>query len=149
MAHRHFEAGLQLEASRSEQAAMVKYKLAISHGHELAMAYVAKLYMDGSVIERDPYRAFVLQEMLAMRGYNESQYLVGTMYRNGEGVGQNGKQAVHWPKQAWYNSYNQAAWDVAEIYQGIIVDKNYSATREWYGNFYKKYEDADSSYQTG
>lgn len=51
---------------------------------------------------------------LAQQGFPEAQYIIGTMYQDGEGVAQNLTQAKYWYTQAAQQTTNRAVADLAQ-----------------------------------
>jgi TPR repeat protein len=66
--------------------------------------------------ERKFKEAFeILFDEAAYKNSAEAQYLIGKMYRDGDGVEQNLENALRWWKKARQNGQRDAAFQMAEI----------------------------------
>jgi len=69
----------------------------------------------------------------AERGDAEAQFMLGTLYRNGDGVLQNDKQAVEWFQRAANQGYVRALSALGSSYwAGRGVPQDYSQAYFWY-----------------
>lgn len=69
----------------------------------------------------------------AEQGNAEAQFMLGTVYRNGEGVAQNDKQAVEWFQRAAEQGYVRALTALGSSYwAGRGVPQDYSQAYFWY-----------------
>ena len=70
---------------------------------------------------------------LAEQGDPRSQYVVGWMYRNGEGVAQDYKTAVKWYRLAAKQGHAEAQKSLGLMYQfGEGITANYQSASKWY-----------------
>ena len=70
---------------------------------------------------------------LAEQGDPRSQYVVGWMYRNGEGVAQDYKTAVKWYRLAAEQGHAEAQKSLGLMYQfGEGITANYQSASKWY-----------------
>ena len=70
---------------------------------------------------------------LAEQGDPRSQYAVGWMYRNGEGVTQNYQTAVKWYRLAADQGHAEAQKSLGLMYQfGEGITPNYESATKWY-----------------
>ena len=70
---------------------------------------------------------------LAEQGDPRSQYAIGWMYRNGEGVEQDYKTAVKWYRQAAEQGHAEAQKSLGLMYQfGEGVAPDYQSATRWY-----------------
>ena len=79
--------------------------------------------------------ATALRELkpLAEQGDPRSQYAVGWMYRNGEGVPQNYKIAIKWYRLAAEQGYAEAQKSLGLMYQfGEGIAPNHQDASKWY-----------------
>ena len=79
--------------------------------------------------------ATALKELkpLAEQGDPRSQYAVGWMYRNGEGVAQDYKTAVKWYRLAAEQGHAEAQKSLGLMYQfGEGIAPNYQVASKWY-----------------
>jgi len=70
---------------------------------------------------------------LAERGDAEAQFMLGTLYRNGDGVRQNDAQAIEWFQRAADQGYVRALSALGSSYwAGRGVRQDYSRAYFWY-----------------
>lgn len=70
---------------------------------------------------------------LAEQGDTRSQYAVGWMYRNGEGVAQNYQTAIKWYRLAAEQGHAEAQKSLGLMYQfGEGIAPNYQTATQWY-----------------
>ncbi|QLB40550.1 tetratricopeptide repeat protein [Mannheimia pernigra] len=70
---------------------------------------------------------------LAEQGISEAQYNLGQMYRRGEGVAKNDKQAVYWYQKAAEQGNTDAQYNLGSMYYvGKGVAKNDKQAIYWY-----------------
>ncbi|WP_439239164.1 tetratricopeptide repeat protein [Lonepinella sp. BR2919] len=65
----------------------------------------------------------------ANEGYPEAQWLLGYMYKTGDGLSQNYAQAVKWYRKAAEQGHRNAWIDLGTMYasgQGVSQDKDYA-----------------------
>ncbi|MGD8589977.1 MAG: hypothetical protein PVG22_14220 [Chromatiales bacterium] len=67
---------------------------------------------------------------LANGGHVRAQYLLGLLYLNGQGVGENTERAIDWLKRSAQNGYYLAAVELGQIYgsgRGVAMDSEEAA----------------------
>jgi len=70
---------------------------------------------------------------LAEQGYDRAQYLLGFMYRKGQGITQDYKAALKWYRLAAEQGYDRAQYGLGFMYfngQGVIQD--YTLAHMWW-----------------
>ncbi|MFZ7199698.1 tetratricopeptide repeat protein [Avibacterium avium] len=79
------------------------------------------------------HSAFKLFKPLAERGNPTSQYNLGQMYLNGQGVRQDFSLAINWYKKAAEQGYADAQYNLALMYEnGQGVKQDYAEAIKWY-----------------
>ena len=72
-------------------------------------------------------------EPLAEQGNVPLQFILGLMYRKGQGVPQDPKSAVRWYKLAAEQGFANAQFDLGVMYsKGQGVPQNYKTAVKWY-----------------
>ena len=67
------------------------------------------------------------------QGFDKSQFVLGLMYKNGEGVPQDYKEAVKWYRKAAKQGNFEAQYSLGEIYQeGKGIPQDYTESVKWY-----------------
>ena len=91
-------------------------------------------YQDGrTAYNRGDYET-ALKELrpLAEQGHPEAQYFVGYMYYKGQGVAQNGAEAVKWLRKAAEQGDVKAQLRLGMMFRlGLTVPKNYAEAEKW------------------
>jgi len=83
--------------------------------------------------DKDYKAAFDLFKPLADQGRPEAQYYLAGMYRNGQGVLANNKNALDWMRKAAWQGYSGAQTALAGMYfEGIDGNKDYFLAYSWY-----------------
>ncbi|HWP67695.1 MAG TPA: tetratricopeptide repeat protein [Rectinemataceae bacterium] len=81
----------------------------------------------------DPKKAAKFYDMAARQGDAESQYLLGLMYKEGEGLAKNDKEAVLWLGKAAAQKYPEAQSALGDMYEkGRGVAKDKIEALKWY-----------------
>ena len=77
--------------------------------------------------------AFLGFYRLAERGHTDSQYALGVMYSNGDGIPQDYGKAEHWYRRAAEQGHADAQYDLAFMYgSGTGVSRNDAEAERWY-----------------
>ena len=110
----------------------------ISYSDEAWDAYIANdrstckdngmvAYEDG-----DYQTAFKKYMICAKQGDEWAQYMIGILYKNGQGVNQDNKKAISWITQSAEQGYYFAQHKLSEFYElGIGVLKNQKLSSSW------------------
>jgi len=96
---------------------------------------VAGDYEDGMAagLARDYQKAFQLLEPAAEQGDARAQYMVGLMYKKGEGIPENDAKAVHWYTESAKQGRRDAQFSLgSKYYMGIGVPQDYAIAAHWY-----------------
>ena len=81
----------------------------------------------------DPKKAARFYDLAARQGDAESQYLLGLMYKEGEGLARNDKEAVSWFAKAAAQKYPEAQSALGDMYEnGRGVAKDRIEALKWY-----------------
>ncbi len=92
-------------------------------------------YQDGAdAYKRGDYKtAFEKWKPLAEKGYAQAQFNLGLMYRRGEGVTQDNKEAVKWFRFAAEKGHPPAQNNLGEMYiKGHGVTQDYEEAVKWF-----------------
>ena len=106
--------GLCVGKSKSKKVEWLKKSAA--QGHEGATTDLAKAYLLGQGVERNPSQAKILLEGNSKRGNGESAWLLGNMYFDGNGITQNTQKAIGWYKRALKLGYQQAGLSLGILF---------------------------------
>lgn len=103
--------------------------------YDLALHYLFAKEISQTGIETPPDypQAALWMERAAKQGNAQAQYLLGTLYERGRGVGQNSNRAMEWYKKALGNGNMDAACPLARLYEASdIHPKDPEVTRPCY-----------------
>lgn len=106
-------------------------KLAEQGGVAAQFALGVAYYYGDMGVRKDYSEAFKWLKLAAEQGDLDSQYIIGHMYANGEGVGQNYGLAIWWYNQAAFEGHGDAQ---AELRQ--FAEKGYSLAQYSIGRIY-------------
>lgn len=82
----------------------------------------------------DHKRASVLLKPLARDGVPAAQYLLGSLYGTGQGVDQDGEEAVKWLARAAEQGHYEAAMTLGNMYaNGAGIPADAAAAQKWFG----------------
>jgi len=78
-------------------------------------------------------KAVKILQPIAARGDQVAQYQLAVLYRNGQGVKANPKEAFRWMKKSALQGYNRAQFSLGVFYEeGVGVKKNNQEAILWY-----------------
>lgn len=96
------------------------YVQAASFTEKQVYEYRQTMYQAGQDLKNNQATsAFAKILPMAQQGFPEAQYIIGTMYHDGEGVAQDLAQAKHWYTQAAQQTINK---EVAQLAQQELSD---------------------------
>lgn len=94
------------------------------------LVLVIMLAVTGSASADTPYDALIEK---ATAGDAGSQYVLATMYFNGQGVEKNPVEAYQWVKRAAEQNHTKAQFQLASLYQqGVGTEKDPKLAAKWY-----------------
>lgn len=101
--------GLYYHSIGEEEKSIDLFKKASDRGHAMAMAALAMDYFKGTeFIEKDNYKAIILMEEAAMRGYVDAQAVLGVILLDNYESSDLRKQGVYWVRTAAENGQPEA-----------------------------------------
>ena len=112
-------------------------KKASDNGHPVAQASMAKRYMEGQDVEKDPERAVALAKKAAGQGHVGALELLAVWYRRGQGVEKNAELADSYERQA------ERMWEYHMMKQRQQALAEAQARRE-YWETYRQQQQAQS-----
>lgn len=90
-------------------------------------------------VKRDYRTALKYWKPLAKSGDAYSQFSIGVMYSNGEGVAQDNAKAIYWYRKAGENGELEAQLLLGDIYRdGEVVKQDKTEAARWYGKAAKQ-----------
>ena len=104
-------------------------------GRKQTAIEVAELVKEGEKFyDMGLYRdAFKKLHQAAEQGHVPSQYNIGVMYKKGQGVDINLKEAAKWYLKAANQGYTEAQYNIgAMLYEGKGVEQNYKEAFNWF-----------------
>ena len=97
--------------------------------YSLGLAY----YFGQGTIGKNKSKSFYWHEKAANQGHNDSQFYVGKMYNEGDGVKKNTEKAVDWFTKSAENGNDNAQFMLGHIYVvGDGIEKNYEVAAYWF-----------------
>ncbi|MDO4894443.1 tetratricopeptide repeat protein [Moraxella sp.] len=125
-------------AQSCEQAVNSEDKAATSICEkELASSNDANLqYLTGFAYDKkeDFENAAKFYTKAAEQGHVKSQYNLGTMYNDGQGVPKDYAKALEWYSKAAEQGHGEAQFNIGVMYRlGLGVTKNKATAKEWFG----------------
>ena len=117
--------------------------------NENAMLELGKIYLSGSFQEKDVDKAIMYFQKAADGGSHEARIILGGMYRDGNGVKQNGKKAISLFLEAvnMYKDNGEAQAALGEMYRLGIggVKKDMAKALRWHGKAARQFRRYDGS----
>lgn len=128
------------EGSKWQNKAVAAWRKMADEGNTGAMIKLAKLYMNGDVVELDKEEAVKWYRRAAEFDDEEAQFKLATCYHTGEGVEEDQEEAAKWIlKAAEKGAKRLTQWMVGRFYQeGWGVEKNPSEAAKWFERSAKK-----------
>ena len=112
------------------------FRLAANQGHALAQRLLAQSYLHGLGVERNLDNAKERFKAAAEKGESKAQFMLASIYLDLEGYEQDRKapdEVYKWLSRSAAQGYVPAFSKLASLYeQGLGVDANHSAARDWY-----------------
>lgn len=107
------------------QDAVAWLEKAVAQNHAEAATLLARIYLSDvpGGPERDTKKAADLLSKAATRGHAPAQYLLGLLYRAGDGVDQDGQAAFNWLLAAAEQQHVEAQKELAQGYLAGPVEK--------------------------
>lgn len=122
---------------KNVEKAMGLYHKAADAGNATAQGYLGYLYVmgevQGYVFGRNYEKALIYIKQGAAQQDSLSQYLMGWMYHQGEGLRRDFVKAMEWYKKAAAQNMPNAINNIGQMYEqgeGVIADKNEAI--KWY-----------------
>ena len=131
-----FELAEKASDEKDYQTAFELYRKAADCGHVEAMAGLAYMYYDNTILPNiaDKSKAFDLAQKAAELGDTDAMFLVGMMYLQGEGTPQVVYKGLYWLEKAAELEDTDAMEELGEIYRNGDFDVTADATVafKWY-----------------
>ena len=107
---------------------------AVAQGHLEATTLLARVYLSGydPAPARDAARAVALLSDAAARGDAEAQYYLALLYRAGDGVAQDLRQAFIWMRAAAEKFHTEAQFELSRLYaRGLGTEASPQQAEHW------------------
>ena len=128
------------EASKWQNKAVSAWRQMANDGNTSAMIRLAKLYMEGDVVELDKEEAVKWYRKGAELGDAMAQFELATCYLKGKGVEEDQEESAKWMLKAAENGTNRdAQCAMGRYYQeGWGIEKNPAEAVKWFERSAKK-----------
>ncbi len=97
-------------------AAAIWLERAVEADYTPANTLLARVFLSGGDVERDPEHAAQLLQDSATRGDQEAQYYLALLYEAGDGVAQSERDAFVWYRAAAEQGHVEAAYSLSRAY---------------------------------
>jgi TPR repeat protein len=133
-----FESGLKNSDDENAEAIVVQnaksaldlYRLAAQNGSAEAFYNVGVYYETGTVVDKDPTKAFTFHLRAANSGLPQAQHRLAGLYQNGSGVAQDVVAAMGWYQRAASRNFAASQVALGQMYEmgaGGTADANAAA----------------------
>jgi len=127
---------------KNTKEAIKWFTMAADQGDAASLSNLASLYYNSE--EPDYQKSFKYYKMLAERGDKDAQFLLATMFRDGEGTEQSYEKAFEWFSKAAQSGDAASQVELGKMYlRGMGVEAN---NEEAFGLFKKAAKDKNSEY---
>jgi TPR repeat protein len=117
----------------NKQKAFELYQKAVELKNNVAQYNLAKMYLDGDVVEKNPIKVFELTKKLAEKEYSVGINGLGYCYDFGIGTNVNGEKAVELYQKAANLGNSVAQYNIAWMYEhGKGIKKDVNQAIYWY-----------------